>query len=824
MALALTVLAGSMSVARPAAADARADARRAFEKGMEAIAESKFEEGVSELEKAYEILPHPAVLYNIGRALRDAGELERSLDAFKRYRASEPDDTAEVDAAIRNLQERIAKAKAKADQPKPEPGAATPEPEPGAVTPQPDPGSPEPEPSITKDIELPDQLDIYEETVVTASRRAQSPLDSPNSTTIITKQDVRLSGITRIPELLRRVAGADVMQITGGDSNVGMRGLNSRLSNKLLVLVNGRSVKNDILGSTFWETLSIDVDQIERIEVVRGPGSSLYGADAFSGVVNIITVAPGEGGSGFRAGFGDQTQAYGSLWASGREGDSAFRASAGFTRYPRWTREVEPGREDVQLADIDQNLASQNARIDIRTSHRVGKEKSLELGGGFARTDLELYGIGPFNDFYAKFDNADVSGAFKSDFINVRSNYTFLSAANAQNHDYYGHTLYESDPVQHAFNTDVELFGSFDAPTGLTHSLLGGVTYRLKSIDWSYLIDEPPIEHHVGGFLQDAMTFADRYAIVLSGRADYVPALETVIPSGRGTFIVKPGESQRQAIRVSAGTAFRTPTFLESYLDIPIQVALQGLDIQSQSDRPDVPNELSAENILAAELGYLNQLSDDFQFEISAFYHRISDFIVLSVPRLLNLTDVANGIGGINPETGRYNVGFGGWTNQCGIDNVFGGEVGARFYGVEGLDIFANYAINYGLDEVPEDCIEGPDSVTRDQKTSRHKVNVGTQVRTPFGLEGEVTFHYQTSQLWGEQVATLQGIELQLFDLPDYHLLNARLGYAFLERKRAVVGVSVFNALADAFGDPAQQHPFGNRIGRRFMGFFSYRL
>ena len=77
------------------------------------------------------------------------------------------------------------------------------------------------------------KTDLYEERIVTASRREQGPLDAPNSTSVVTRQDIRLSGITRLPELLRRVAGMDVMQITGGDANVSMRGLNSRLSNKL---------------------------------------------------------------------------------------------------------------------------------------------------------------------------------------------------------------------------------------------------------------------------------------------------------------------------------------------------------------------------------------------------------------------------------------------------------------------------------------------------------------------------------------------------------------------------------------------------------------
>ena len=79
-----------------------------------------------------------------------------------------------------------------------------------------------------------------------------------------------------------------------------MRGFNQRLSNKVLILVNGRSVYVDLLGATIWATLSIGVEDIERIEVVRGPGSALYGADAFNGVINIITKPPGEGGSGFQ--------------------------------------------------------------------------------------------------------------------------------------------------------------------------------------------------------------------------------------------------------------------------------------------------------------------------------------------------------------------------------------------------------------------------------------------------------------------------------------------------------------------------------------------
>lgn len=784
--------------------DARTEARSHFEGGMQLIADGNYDKGIAELERAYEILPHPAVRFNIARAHQDADAWDKAIESYEAYLESDPEDRAAVEKLVRELRGKIAKR-----------DAAPVEPEP--LGPQPTkPTAPAPTVPTSP---VPDTSGLYEESVVTASRQAQSPLDAPNALTVITRQDIRLSGITRIPELLRRVAGADVMQITGGDSNVSLRGLNRRLSNKLLVLINGRPIKNDILGSTFWEAQTIDVDQVERIEVVRGPGSSLYGADAFAGVVNIITIEPGEGGTGFRAGYGDRNQAYGSLWATGRDGDFAYRGSAGYTRYPRWTREVGPGRVDLEQSGVDQDIGAANARVDVRGSYRVGKGKSLTFGGGFARSSLDIYGIGPFNDYVVDADLVDIAAGYASDIFNARTTYNLLDARASANANYRGHFLYEAYPFQHSFATDVEVTPSFDFPKPLHHDLIAGVNYRLKKIDWNYLIDEPPIEHHVGLFAQDAMGFLDRFKIILSGRLDYVPSLENVVPSARGTFIVKPGEAKKQAIRASVATAFRSPTFLESYLELPIQLPLSGLELQSSSRRDDDPNfVLGAENVLAAELGYLNQESDLFRADAQFYYHRISDFIELAPPRPTTLSDLADGIGGINPETGQYRVASGGWQNRCSIDHVVGAELGGRFYGVEGLDVFANYAFNHSFQELPVGCI-----VPEDRRTSQHKINVGTQVRTPFGLDGEITFHYQSDQVWGEQVATLDGIVVRLFELEGYHLLNGRLGYSFLERKASVSFV-VFNALSGVFGPAPQMHPFGNRVGRRFMGFMSYQL
>jgi iron complex outermembrane receptor protein len=878
-ALAFAALLGSST----ALADARTEARRHFKTGMGLVDKKKFTEGIKELEKAYEILPHPNVAFNIAQAQAEAGNLDFAIRAYRTYLQSDPPDRVDVARIMQELEEKLAAQKAAAAGPttgpvepvktgtepgktgtgepgKGEPGepgkTGTGEPgktgtepgktgtgEPGKAGNEPgktgtEPGKTGAEPGRTgapdkgvgdADRDRADTTrivgqarteDIYQETVVTASRNAQSPLDSPNSTAIITKQDIHLSGITRIPELLRRVAGMDVMQITGGDSNVSMRGFNSRLANKLLVLVNGRSVYNDILGSTFWEALSIDVDQIERIEVVRGPGSALYGADAFTGVVNIITIAPGEGKTGMRVGYGDHNEAYGSGWAAGRDGDFSYRASAGYTRHPRWSKEIAPGRLDAQIADFDQNLGGEDIRMDIRTAERINKDTEISIGGGYSRFSLDVYGLGPINDYTVKGDTSDVTIDFKSKHINARTYFTRFAVRSGFDYVYLGHTPLPATPEQNSFDAEVEYVNDFKLPEALKHDIHLGLGYRLKNATWEYLQSDLPTEHHGSVYLQDSMSVGKSFTFVASGRLDYVPYLTRVIASPRASVIIKP--TDRQAIRVSGSTAFRTPSFLESYLDLPLQLTLPGVELISASKREDNPlAKTQPEQITTVEASYLNQQSDSFEFELTAYYNRVTDLVALAPNRNVSLSGKASGLGGLDPNTGLYTVSYGGWVNQCDVHHVGGGEIGGRLYPVEGLDIFANYALNLSTQQLPQGCTAPPD-----KRTSAHKLNVGVQVRTKAGINGEVSFHYQSAQTWGEQVATPTGILDQQFPLAAYTLLNARIGYRFFH-DRAEISGTVYNALAGVGTDDGaatQQHPFGNRIGRRFMGFFSYSL
>ena len=128
--------------------------------------------------------------------------------------------------------------------------------------------------------------------VTSAAKREHKVADTAAAVFVLTRDDIRRSGLMTVPELLRLVPGVQVAQIDANKWAVSVRGFNSRWANKLLVMINGRSIYSRLFSGVFWDALSLPVAEIERIEVIRGPGGSLWGANAMNGVINIITRTP----------------------------------------------------------------------------------------------------------------------------------------------------------------------------------------------------------------------------------------------------------------------------------------------------------------------------------------------------------------------------------------------------------------------------------------------------------------------------------------------------------------------------------------------------
>src|SRR6266550_2699284 len=130
--------------------------------------------------------------------------------------------------------------------------------------------------------------------ITSVSRRAERLSDAPASVFVITGEDIRRSGATSIPEALRLAPNLEVARADSSQYAISGRGFNNTIANKLLVLIDGRTVYTPLFSGVFWEAQDVLLEDVERIEVISGPGGTLWGTNAVNGVINVITRPAGE--------------------------------------------------------------------------------------------------------------------------------------------------------------------------------------------------------------------------------------------------------------------------------------------------------------------------------------------------------------------------------------------------------------------------------------------------------------------------------------------------------------------------------------------------
>ena len=171
---------------------------------------------------------------------------------------------------------------------------------------------------------LEDLLNIQ---VTSVSKKEQTLSRTAAAAFVITQEDIRRSGATDIPDLLRMVPGLDVAQINANTWAISARGFNLQFANKLLVLVDGRAVYTPLFGGVYWDTVDVPLEDIDRIEVIRGPGGTVWGANAVNGVINVITKSAADTQGGLiTAGGGTQTEGFGTVQYGGKiKEDDSYR-------------------------------------------------------------------------------------------------------------------------------------------------------------------------------------------------------------------------------------------------------------------------------------------------------------------------------------------------------------------------------------------------------------------------------------------------------------------------------------------------------------------
>ncbi len=175
--------------------------------------------------------------------------------------------------------------------------------------------------------------------VTTPSKTPQTVFQSPTAIYVITGNDIKRSGATSIPEALRQVPGVDVARIDANKWSIGIRGFGSRLNRSVLVLMDGRTVYTPLFDGTYWEVQNTNMDDIDRIEVIRGPGGTIWGPNAVNGVINIITKdSKDTHGILASAGGGNEEQGFANLrYGGGNGSDFNYRVyGMSFTRSPEF--------------------------------------------------------------------------------------------------------------------------------------------------------------------------------------------------------------------------------------------------------------------------------------------------------------------------------------------------------------------------------------------------------------------------------------------------------------------------------------------------------
>lgn len=833
---ALAWLAALAACLAPAAvrADPRTDARRHFRAGMAEIARGEFDAGVAELKRAYDIKPHPNVLYNIAKAYEDAAgarqgaERERyallAVDYYTRYLAYDVADRDKVQGALAQLKSELKPKAAPAPVPAPQPERKTAQlageekrladlldrldkavaraegvaegqgEEQAAPAPAPTPAEKEKEFDAT----VANSNELYEEVVVTASRRSQSALEAPGAVTVITDDDIRLSGATDIPDLLRRVPGIDVMAMGASSFNVSMRGFDQRLANKVLVLVDGRSVYQDFLGFTLWEAIPLSLQEVKRIEVVRGPGSTLYGANAFLGVVNIITKTPAEmQGLTAMAGGGTGQVVQGALIGAGRSGKLGYRTAAGYDRADKFSLDFDPARRDVVSTATDPNLSMRVGRADAEVAYDLGEGRRAVAQGGYSRDDLEIYPIGLLRNYQLQGDSMYARGELPMGPVKLTA---FWDRLQADSGPQFWPAGARSLATRVATNVaDVE--AQYDASFTLAgqHAFTAGVGYRYKDVAWTYLPGFRA-ENHFSFYAQEEYRPVPEVRLVGGYRIDRHPLLD----GGQPGYAQSPRLSaiwlfrSNQALHATAASSFRVPTFLESYVRVATPVpTVNGVSVLTEGNRALKPEQLNA-----VELGWRSEL-DRVTTDVALYDQRISDLIVLSAIDPL-------GYGGTwDPSSGSYLLGRSQFVNDPTTYNALGAELGTTVTPVDRLDLRANAALERVdvVGRIAGACVPCHSS-------PGYKLYGGATYRSRLGVDFEAGAQWVSRTSWFEREPDPADPEAVAFvrnPLAAYLVGTARIGWRAVpdELELALVGTNL--------GPTHREHPFGNLIAPRLL-------
>jgi len=460
--------------------------------------------------------------------------------------------------------------------------------------------------TTTVDVGLePVAIALTELVVSAASRAPERIVEAPSAISVIPAQVLENTSITgQAPLALQAAPGVDVVQSGVNDFNVNARGFNSSLNRRMLVLQDGRDLSIAFLGAQEWNGMVLPLEDIGRLEVVRGPGSALYGANAFSGVVNIITPDAREvAGTKLTLAGGELETFRGDLRQAGVFGGDRFgyRINAGYNRSNTYTRsrtlrdgsslrqEYAPATDEpvgltrdslplngqskdpVTGEPLGDRAPLQNAYGSGRVDYYLNNGAVLSADGGAARVQNEVFvtGIGRVQVVKAIKPYARLSLA--ADRYNLFGFWNSRTSLDPQVALASGLPLEERSDI---FHIEGQQNWNFAQERG---RVVYGASYRNTRVNtFGTLMD--PInddrnDDYYSGYAQLEFKLTPQFRLVGAGRVDDGSLFDTQF-SPKGALVFSPNENH--SFRFSVNRAFQTPNYSEFFLRVPAAAPTPG--------------------------------------------------------------------------------------------------------------------------------------------------------------------------------------------------------------------------------------------------------
>ena len=446
--------------------------------------------------------------------------------------------------------------------------------------------------------------------VTTVGRRPQPVADVASAIHVITQDDIRRSGVTSIPEALRLAPGVQVARLDAHDWAVSARGFNDLFANKLLVLQDGRTLYTPLFSGTFWDVQDTALEDIERIEVVRGPGATLWGANAVNGVINIITKhtkdTQGVLASG---GAGTEERGFGTVRYGGKISDDVhYRV---FGKYADHDDSVLPNGDE---AHDSWQMGRGGFRMDWGPSD---VNDFLLLGEWYAGRALQVYTVPTLTGPVGAPDDNHMRGGY----VLGRWAHNISAESDFRMQVYYDRNERDTLVFKEQRDTaDLDIQQHF--PIGTRNDVMWGAGYRIShdDIPATQLLKFSPKERTINlfsSFVQDEITLvADCLRLAIGTKFEHndFTGFE-VQPSGR--IVWTPTEDQSMWAAISR--AVRTPSRAEADVTLFQPLPTGQTATLLGSDR------FESEKLIGYEVGYRVQIHSRVSFDLAAYYNDYDD-------------------------------------------------------------------------------------------------------------------------------------------------------------------------------------------------------